>query len=202
MKESLAEDERNALLQLCLAEYQALTTRCSYWIVLQIGLLPVVPVYLVLAVTVWQSGVIIREVVLWTTLAGLQLIALLWAQTMIEQFAIVKYIECYLRRILETVVDGDLFWGYEPYLVMHRPVKSIYGGLSVPFLIVVVLAVTLICRLKEFSRWDFCGVVVNLMLLVIVCWSTYTAGKLQREWSKSDKMLAQKLDEMAPRTNS
>lgn len=192
-KHDLSEIERRAIVQLCIAEYQALTTRGSYWIVLQIGLLPVVPVYLVLAVTVWQSGVIIKEVVVWATLLGLQLIALLWAQTMLEQFAIVKYIECYLRMLVETVVPSAHFWGYEPFLVSHRPMPPLIGFLSIPFLIGVVLIVTVACRIGGFSKWDLAGLIVNVALMLLVVCSVYKAWKIQREWSKSDRSLAEEI---------
>jgi hypothetical protein len=37
----MSNNTDTALLQLHIAEYQALTTRASYWIVLQVGLLPI-----------------------------------------------------------------------------------------------------------------------------------------------------------------
>jgi hypothetical protein len=193
--EALTENQRQMLLQLCIAEYQALTTRASYWIVLQIGLLPVVPVYLVLAVTVWQSGVIVREVVAWTTLVGLQMIALLWSQALLEQFAIVKYIECYLRTVIDTLTPSDSFWGYEPFLVTQRPMPASIGFFSIPGLVGVVFTITVICRLGQFSRWDLAGMIVNGAIFLLVGWSVYKAKQLQKEWSEKNRILTAKIAE-------
>jgi hypothetical protein len=182
----------NTLIQLHLAEYQALTTRASYWIVLQFSLLPAGPVYIVLAYQAWQSGSIkIKEIVVWSTLAVLQLMAMLWSNTILEQFAIVKYIECYLR----PQIGKGLFWGYEPYLVKHRPIKSTWGNYSIPTLGLIVLVIILITRFNEFSRWDVGGVTINLILLAILWNLSFKISKMQREWSTFDKNLVQKLEE-------
>jgi hypothetical protein len=181
------------LIQLHLAEYQALTTRASYWIVLQFSLLPAVPVYIVLAYQAWQSGSIkIKEIVVWSTLAVLQLVAMLWSNTMLEQFAIVKYIECYLR----PQIGKELFWGYEPYLVKHRAIKSTWGNYSIPSLGLIVLVIILIPRFHEFSLWDAGGVTINLILLAILWNFSFKISKMQRIWSNFDEALVQKLEEV------
>lgn len=192
-KEALTDSQRQALLQLYIAEYQALTTRGSYWIVLQIGLLPIVPVYLVLAVTVWQSGAIIREVVVWTTLAGLQMLTLLWTQTMLEQFAIVKYIECHLRSLVNPIAGSDSFWGYEPFLMTQRPMPASVGFLLIPCLVAAVFGITVIFRIGEFSRWDLAGIILNGALLLVIASSLNKVMQLQREWSEKDRGLAREI---------
>ena len=184
-----------SLLQLHIAEYQALTTRASYWIVLQFGLLPVIPIYLALAAQVSESGVILKEVVIWGTVAGLQLVALVWAQTALEMFAVVRYIELYLRPLVKSVINTDsVFWGYELYLIKNRPTPALWGEFGVPFLNLIVLVVTFLFRFREISRWDIYGVIVNLILLSILLVSTWKVGKMRREWSASDVKPAQKLE--------
>src|SRR6266446_9227898 len=69
----LAHSQVGALIQLHTSEYQALSTRASYWIVLQVGLLPLIPLYLAMATQVWQYGPSIKRVVIWTTLGGYKL---------------------------------------------------------------------------------------------------------------------------------
>src|SRR5437868_4189465 len=98
------KESSNALIQLHIAEYQALTTRGSYWIILQASLIPIVPIYLALAVEVWKSGTIVREVVIWIAVAGLQLIGIVWGQTLVEGYNVVRYIECYLRPLIDKEV--------------------------------------------------------------------------------------------------
>src|SRR5258708_9039570 len=111
MKKILDEKERSiALNQLHIAEYQALTTRSSYWIILQASLFPAVPIYLALAVQVWSANVMRKEIVVWGALAGLQLIGILWANVLAENYAAVNYIESYLYPLVKKIVRMDLFW--------------------------------------------------------------------------------------------
>src|SRR5438105_2348697 len=121
-------------IQVYVAEYQALTTRASYWIILQAGLMPVVPIYLALSIEVWKSNVVRKEIVIWSALAGLQVIALVWSQSLCEQFAAVRYIECYLRPLIRRVVHTDLFLGYEPYLTKYRPTNPDIWAITLPIL--------------------------------------------------------------------
>ena len=176
----------NSLLQLHLAEYQALTTRASYWIVLQVSLVPAVPVYLALAAQVWQAGVIVKGVVVWATLAGLQLIGIVWSQLMLEEYAAVRYIEFYLRPLIKNVVGSDLFWGYEPYLVKHRLIRQGWGEASISVLGLIVFLITLAARIPEFSRWDAAGAVINLVILRFLWKHSNRARKARREWSAFD----------------
>ncbi|MGA9997667.1 MAG: hypothetical protein WBP93_19790 [Pyrinomonadaceae bacterium] len=184
-----------SLVQLHIAEYQALTTRASYWIVLQFGLLPVVPIYLTLAAQVWESGAIVKEAVIWGTVAGLQLLGLVWTQTLIEMYAAVSYIELYLRPLVKSIVDTDrVFWGYELYLIKNRPAPALWGDLGIPSLILIVLVTTFLIRLRVISRWDICGVIVNLILLSLISLSVWKMRKMRREWSAFDVKLAEKLE--------
>lgn len=182
------------LMQLYLAEYQALTTRASYWIVLQFSLLPAVPVYIVLGYQA-SSSIKTKEIVIWATLAVLHLLAILWANTMLEQFSIVKYIECYLRPQIRKGLATDRFWIYEPYLIKHRPIKPKWGNYSIPALGLIVLAIIIAVRFPEFSRWDAVGAIINLGMLGILWNFSYKISKIQREWSEHDKPLVQKLEE-------
>jgi hypothetical protein len=151
MEEKLTEKDRiDFLTQLHIAEYQALTTRASYWIVLQFSLLPVVPIYLALAAQVWESHAIVKEVVIWGTVAGVQLVAIVWVHTLLDMFAIVKYLELYLRPLVKNVVDTNkLFWGYELYLIGKRPTPAVWGEIGIPFLTFIVLVATFVIRFRE-----------------------------------------------------
>src|SRR5438045_9772047 len=125
----------NTLLHLHLAEYQALNNRGSYWIVLQYGLMAVVPVYIGIACQAWNlDSIKAKEAVTWATLASLQFVGLLWAMTMLQQFAIVKYQECYLRPLImvDLKPTTDRFWGYEPHLVKRRPNSVNWGHFLSP----------------------------------------------------------------------
>lgn len=197
----MSHDNEASLIQLHIAEYQALTTRASYWIVLQVSLLPIIPVYLALAAQVWQSGVIVKEVVIWATLAGLQTVGIVWTHTVLEQYALVRYIECYLRPLTKKVVHTDTFWGYEPYMIRSRPIPETFAEPAIAALSSVLLIITCISRYwmhlqLSISEWDICGVVINVGLLIFLWKQTLGAGKIRREWTADDKKLAQKLEEL------
>jgi hypothetical protein len=150
---------------------------------------------LALAAQVWQSGAIVKEVVIWSTVAGLQLVALVWAHTLLEMFAVVRYIELYLRPLVKRVVDTDrMFWGYELYLINNRSAPALWGEFGIPSLTFIILVITFLIRFREISRWDIYGVIVNLILLSLVLVSVWKIGKLRREWSASDVRHAQRLE--------
>ncbi len=197
MKKILDEKERSiALNQLHIAEYQALTTRSSYWIILQASLLPAVPIYLALAVQVWSANVMRKEIVVWGALAGLQLIGILWANVLAENYAAVNYIESYLYPLVKKIVGMDLFWGYEPYLTLHRPTKQYWGEASIPVLGVIVFATTCYVRLVTYSAWDIGGAVTNGILLVFLIRKALKAAKIIRKWSKLDSERARRLEQL------
>jgi hypothetical protein len=195
MDEKFSGKERITILnQLHIAEYQALTTRGSYWIVLQFGLIPVVPIYLTLAVGVWVSNVIIKEVVIWSTLAGLQIIALLWAEALVENYTAVRYIECYLRPRISDGLDTSMFWGYEPYLVLNRVANAGWFELMLPAVGTIVLIGIFIMRiLQTFSWWDVSFGIFNIILLAILWIFTLKARRMRIEWSTFDKGIVQAL---------
>ncbi len=187
-------DANHTLLQLHLAEYQALTTRASYWIVLQYGLMGVVPVYLALGFQAWQSAPV-KEVVIWATLAFLQFTGLLWALTMLEQFAIVKYIECYLRPLIRESLAADRFWGYEPHLVKNRPYSINSGHFIVPAIILLVIVATFATRVPYLTRWDIAGVATNVALQISLWYFSNKSRKMVLEWSNYDREFAKSLNE-------
>jgi hypothetical protein len=165
--------------------------------VMQVGLLPAVPVYIVLAYQAyqWSGSPRAKPILIWSTLLLLQFVALLWANMMLEQFALVKYIECYLRPQLKGILRTDVFWTYEPYLVKHRPIRPVWGNYSMAGLGFIVTTVLVAFRIPEFSLWDVVGVVMNLALLLILWNLSSKIGKLQRQWAECDKLLVGQLDQ-------
>ena len=198
-QENLTEDQKTKLIGLHLAEYQALTTRASYWMVLQISLLPAVPVYILLTYQAYQvsNSSRAKQLLIWSTLAVLHLVALLWTNMMLEQFALVRYIECYLRPRIKDAINTHRFWLYEPYLVKHRPINPSVGNYSIAILSFVVMGMLLTCRLlSDFSRWDAGGLIVNLALSAVVFKWSHKIGQIQRYWAECDTALVQEIDDL------
>lgn len=190
-----------SLVQLHIAEYQAATTRASYWIVLQVGLLPIIPIYLAMAAQVWQYGPVLKEVVVWATIAGVQIIGIVWAQTVVEQYNLVRYVECYLRPLIEAVVHTNEFWGYEPHLIKRRTIPTSFAEPAVAVISSALLIVTCISRYwihpwLKLSWWDACGLVVNLCLLYLLWRRRLEAGEIRREWTAFDESLTRRFEDI------
>lgn len=194
MSQQLTSDKE--LLQLHIAEYQALTNRASYWIVLQYSLMATVPVQLGIAFGAWQvTEIRAKEAIIWITLALLQFIALLWALTLVEQFSIVMYLECYLRpQIKDALASDKLFFGYEPYLKIHRPYNHYWGHYFIPSLTLIVLVITTAIRYQSLTQWDIWGMAANAALLVTLGYLSNKSRMMLEEWSRYDDELAKHLD--------
>lgn len=191
------QDQHATLLtQLHIAEYQALTTRCSYWIILQASLLPAVPIYLALAVQVWSANVMRKEIVVWGALAGLQLIGILWANVLAENYAAVNYLEGYLHPLIEKTVGSDLFWGYESYLTLHRPTKRYWGEAFIPLLGIFVFLATCWVRAPTHSAWDGVGAFANAICLFLLVRKSIKAIEIIRKWSQFDGGRAHTLEKL------
>jgi hypothetical protein len=188
---------KNALIQLHIAEYQALTTRVTYWLITQTSLLPIVVIYLALATQIWASNIIIREITLWVTVVGLYIIGSVWGNTMLEHYTAVDYTERYLRRMIQKEIDPkSIFWGYEPHLINNRPTPS-----SVEMFIVVLSGVVFIIAFlyryfSGFTLYDIFGSVFSLILLINLAYVSLKAGKIRKTWSRSLINIAPKLEEL------
>ena len=203
----MSNNTDTALLQLYIAEYQALTTRASYWIVLQVGLLPIIPIYLAMAAQVWQYGPVLKEVVVWATLSGMQIIGIVWAQTIVEQYGLVRYLECYLRPLVEDIVHRSVFWGYEPYLIKRRTIPTSFAEPAVAIISFALLIITCITRYAtrlwlRLSWWDACGLIVNLALLYLLWKRRLEASEIRHEWTAFDEKLGQRLEEIRKDTEN
>lgn len=97
-----------------LAEYNALSTRLTYWINLQYVTYVIAAAALGFVGQGW--GHIESRQLAWTSI--LILLILLWAlaQTNFEIFSYVVYIETHLRRCLRPLLQDDSFWKFEHYL--------------------------------------------------------------------------------------
>lgn len=129
-------------------------------------------------------------------MAGLDLIGIVWSQTLLENYAMVNYIERYLRPLLKNAIGSDMFWGFEPYLVTHRPISRNFADASIFLLLLMTFLISLAIQLfGEFSRWDIVGIVINLILLAALLKQTRVAQKVRGEWSASDAKIWQELDQ-------
>ena len=99
------------VLQLHMAEYNALTTRNTYLITLQYSLLPALLIYapLVTALRHRMTDPIRRELMMWGGLAGALFLGHLWAEDLWQQFNNIRYLETQVRpAITEITHAADL----------------------------------------------------------------------------------------------
>lgn len=198
-KSHVDKEHAETLNQLHLAEYQALSNRVAYWEVLQFSLAPIVPVYLGVAAVIFTSGKITGDktkltIAVWATLAGLELLGVLWAQIMVEQFTIIRYIELYLRHLIKNVSSDNIFWGYEPHLVKHRAGQLKAGAYWSPALLVTLIVITVVIQWRGFSKLDAICLVLNLLIFSFMIWFVITSQMMLNEWTEGNKELGEKLD--------
>jgi len=166
--------------------------------ILQISLLPIIPIYLALAVDTWKRGTLPGKIVVWATLAGVQLLGYLWAQTMVEYYTSVRYVECVLRPLIKNELKTDLFWGYEAHLSAHRRTAPLSWELFFPILGLIIFASITALRYWKFDGgslfWDISGAIINFLLLVALWSHCFTAVHIRREWSACDKEVVSHFD--------
>jgi hypothetical protein len=158
--------DAGAVLQIHVAEYQCLTSRCNYWISIQFALLPLFLVIVGIVAQMWSSS-LNHALLLWGGMGTVQLIVMTWLQTGLEIYNAVFYIECELRPLVgKPAATNQRLWGYEGFLARQRssgPRWEEYTmalGSLAGFLIV------------AFIRWplstgDWIGLGVNTLFLVV-----------------------------------
>jgi hypothetical protein len=107
------------LLDLHVAEYQALTTRCTYWMTLHYALWPILLLSLALASQLHAR--LELRVGLWGSVIAVQVTLIAYYTSILEHYAAVQYIERRLRPLIEAAIGGGRFWEYESYVNSHRP---------------------------------------------------------------------------------
>lgn len=100
-----------AKLQVHLAEYEALTMRCTYWLAFLVPIWAAMIGFLTLVAIAWKS--IYPVVLLWGTPLGAQGIVLMWFQTIEEQYRAIAYIQEDLKPKVAYLLGSSDFWRYE-----------------------------------------------------------------------------------------
>lgn len=105
-------DGDRGLLLVHLAEYNALTTRVTYWLTLQFAVWPIMMGLGALLALLW--GKLPNTVVLWGGALLAQMFGVMWYAVTIELYRAVRYIEQDLRPLVEAAIGNrSRFWNYE-----------------------------------------------------------------------------------------
>jgi hypothetical protein len=146
-----AQIQPSDLLQLHVAEYNALTTRNTYMITLQYSLMPVFLIYvpLMIALRHRMKDKIRRELVLWGGFAGVLLLGHFWAEDLWQQFNNVKYIETQLRHEINQLTHGSRYWCYEHVLAIQRGTGLVWWEWGAPVVALVLLILIVVYKQVE-----------------------------------------------------
>jgi hypothetical protein len=114
-------EQRNpaTLIQLHIAEYQALTMRNTYWITMQYFLWPIL-IGLIGLVTQLHNP-FDPALRIWGIAIVIEVVVVAYYAATLEQYSNVRYIETELKPSISVLVGPESFWGYEPYLKASRP---------------------------------------------------------------------------------
>jgi hypothetical protein len=129
------------LLQLHLAEYEALTTRCTYFIAIHVGLWGVIVGIGTFVYQEWLRTP--NALAVWLGFTAIQAILQLWVTILEEQYLAVSYIENQLRHQVMAAVPGlpaRSFWRYEAVMSLRRMHENWWGEWIAPCVLAVVLA--------------------------------------------------------------
>jgi hypothetical protein len=175
---------REIRINLIIAEYNALTTRCTYIINLQSIILTVAVTWILIFVTVWDT--IQYNVIIWAVFFGAQLIGWIGSILTYDLYNIVRYIESSLRPEIIDLIKDDRFWRFELYLKKarshtHIATNEIGGSIFVLILFIVLI----VYRINLWEPWDWIGVLANLVMFAMFSKKALQAMNLRSKfWDK------------------
>jgi hypothetical protein len=169
-----------ALLQIHLAEYQALTNRCSYWITVQVALLPLFLIVIGIAAQMWQAAQN-RALLLWCGMIIIQLLVMSYIHIAAEIYNAVCYVECELRPAMQKVLRASpKFWRYEAFLAKRRRKGPIWEEYILPCCDVGAIGL-IISLFRPCYRMDYIALGMNLTLLAMILVNTWKLVRIRRQ---------------------
>jgi hypothetical protein len=167
-----------------LSEYQAISSRLTYWVTLQFATYTVAVVFL----GIFQTLTGIYAV--WAGFFVLQLMAWAWLQTSCEIFMHVLYTEERLKPRIQRLVLNEPFWRYEPFLTEIRSKGFVWFewrfGLAVPYLaalgVMVWLVAAKVAHPWQASDWLWAAIIVYVSCMAIL--KFIQASGLQKRMDK------------------
>jgi hypothetical protein len=188
----MSGDQQKSLLEVYLAEYQALTGRITYWIYLQYLSYSVVAVLIAVIVQAWSGNWISDSTRVWGGLLLLLFIVWSWVYATWEILNTTVYLEGSLRPKVEKLpIVTRPFWGWEPYLADQRRKGynryewrfALLGFLFfiVPTIMLLVWKVTpRFCNVRSYGGWAGANLYVIVMISLRSREVSSLQGKLQQ----------------------
>lgn len=178
----MKKTKKDNLINLHIAEYNALTTRTTYFINIQFILLTALPAWIIVIVNIWDSK--LEYIYIWGLLLGVQLIGIINAFVTLEYYKIVTYLESDLKPEIIKLIKNKSFWSYESFLIKERGKKNrknwslFFEFLAVIFSGVIIIAI-FIYRIHEWILGDYIGLFLNIIFLIIQFILTNQSKKLR-----------------------
>ncbi len=174
------QNELNKLLvQLHIAEYQALTNRNTNWSTIQLYIFSLIVAFITFMVLVWNKETMLQTFVLWGGCIIVQLCLLQLYFVGHEIYRNVYYIEGELRRNVSALVRDLHVWRYEQFLVTRSGKKPIWTDITPTILFLAAFGIAISLR---HQCWDVLGVLFNLPFAVILIFQTIEMVKLRRRF--------------------
>ncbi len=174
-----------SLVQLHVAEYQALATRNTYWITIQFSVWLLILTYVTLISAIWLAKpslpVMYTPFIVWGSGILIQIALAGWYYAGHETYRNLCYVERDLRSMVQEAVGTPQFWQYEPYLAARRPKAPLWSESGPALGLLAALIIAVWVRHALWGR-EAIGVVLNLPFTFIVLWSLFNLVKRRREF--------------------
>jgi hypothetical protein len=191
-KDSLeaAAERPKLLLDVHLNEYQALTTRATYYVVMSTAIWPLIFLYLGLLATAWQhlpeaeSTKFGFPLMVWGGGLGVQLALVIWTFLVCEQYKMTLYVEVVLRPLVQGLVGTPGFWKYEQKLRGRTPLLR-WLELQTELWVFALMSAAVLLRILLFhgmALLDWIGLALNMVVLVALVLMAVSAAKIRHQW--------------------
>jgi hypothetical protein len=195
--ESPKPDSTLLILQVHLAEYQALTTRITYWLTLQYAIYSAGFVYLAIAVQGLGSGRVNPRTLAWITMLLFQFLGLAWAECGHEMLFNGLYMETELRQRVGKLVSTGDFWLYEPFLARHRGEKRQrlreslgLATFAIVTLCAAALVVWVLASNRPWCRRDYFWLLVNSLTLPLLAHTAIKVFRVKQKLQVASRQVA------------
>lgn len=166
-------------IDLHIAEYNALTTRCTYFTNIQNLVLSVLVIWLTVMIGLWIKNP--TYYISWGTILGSQIFGVISAVLLYEEYNIIRYLESELIPKIETLIPKKQFWQYQTFLITQRKESyKIWEFGTVIFTVMIIIGISL-SRIP-WELGDLFGLILNLLALFVFTSKTYSAAKIR--WNK------------------
>jgi hypothetical protein len=169
---------RDALLNVHIAEYEAMTTRCTYFMALQMGLWPLLLLFWPLLAQV--RGAVPNRTLVWLGLLGSQIVLFMYLHLLGEQYLMLVYIENNLRDRVSALIPGTVFWNYERFLPKQRSRTGASTHRLLTYAMIAFVALVIVVQ-WPFAWSDAPYGIANLVVATVIVHKVVRVGELRRD---------------------